>query len=208
MFEMLLLFASALALGLFFCALPDAVNTEAVRRGIKGGFRSAFFFELGSCIGDLAWAILAMIGLEFMATNSGFRVGLGLLGTLLLFFLAYRTFRDALHLEMNRAAICREGSEFMTGALVSLTNPVYLAFWLGIGGSYIALVTPNPVLLDLVVFLSGYMSGSVIWCFLFSGMVAYGRRYLSQHLFRTVYLVCGALLVFFGTVLLWDTLIG
>lgn len=94
----------------------------------------------------------------------------------------------------------------MTGALLSLTNLVDLAFWLGIGGSYIALLAPNPVLLDLVVFLLGYMSGSVIWCFLFSRIVAYGRRYLSQRLFRTVNFVCGALLVFFGTVLLWDTL--
>jgi chemosensory pili system protein ChpE len=206
MFEMLLLFASASALGLLFCSLPDAVNTEAVRRGIKGGFRPAFFFELGSCIGDLVWALLAVIGLEFIVTDPSFRVGLGLLGTLLLFLLAYHTLRDALRLEMDRTAICREGSEFMTGALLSLTNLVDLAFWLGIGGSYIALLAPNPVLLDLVVFLLGYMSGSVIWCFLFSRIVAYGRRYLSQRLFRTVNFVCGALLVFFGTVLLWDTL--
>lgn len=202
--ELLLLFASALVLGLIFCLLPDAVNTEAFRRGVKGGFRPAFSLELGSCVGDLVWAVIALIGLAFLVEDRNIQVALGLMGALMLFYLAFQAFKDVSLPKIDRVKVISGRTEFMTGMAVSLCNPMQLAFWLGIGGSAISVLDPNPVLLDLIVFLLGYMTGSVAWCFLFPGLVAYGRRYLNPRLLRTVYMLCGVVLVYFGLTILWS----
>jgi chemosensory pili system protein ChpE len=200
--ESVLLFASALVLGLIFSALPDAVNTEAFRRGVKGGFRPAFFLELGSCIGDMVWAVFALIGIAFLMGDRNIQVALGLIGASMLFYLAYRAFMDISHDVIDRPKGISSTWDFVTGMAVSLCNPMELALWLGIGGSAISVAFPDPVLSDFILFLAGYMTGSVIWCFLFTGLVVYGRRFLDHRLFRTVHLLCGLALVYLGLTIL------
>ena len=41
------------------CLSVGPVNAEALRRGLRGGFRAALAVELGSCVGDGLWAALA-----------------------------------------------------------------------------------------------------------------------------------------------------
>ena len=159
MSESILLYASALVLGLIFCALPDAVNTEAFRRGVKGGFKPAFSLELGSCIGDLAWAVVALTGLAILVRDRNIQIALSLIGAAMLFYLAYRAFRDVCLTDIEGVRVDSGGREFVAGMIVSLCNPMELAFWLGIGGSAISVIVPNPVLNDFIIFLLGYMTG-------------------------------------------------
>jgi chemosensory pili system protein ChpE len=202
--EVFLLYASAMVLGLILCILPDAVNTEAFRRGVKGGFRPAFSLELGSCVGDLVWAVIALIGLTFLVEDRNVQVALGLIGASILFYLAFRAFKDLSPTPIDCVKVRSGGREFLTGMAVSLCNPMELAFWLGIGGSAIAVIVPNPTMTDFIVFLLGFMSGSVVWCFLFAMMITFGRRYLDLRLFRTICLLCGIVLVYLGLTILWS----
>ncbi|HEY3418992.1 MAG TPA: LysE family transporter [Methanomassiliicoccales archaeon] len=84
MFELVLLFASAFVVGLIYCGLPGAISTEALRRGVKGGFRPAASLEIGSCVGDFTWAAIALVGLSFLVQDSNVRTVLGLFGGSLL----------------------------------------------------------------------------------------------------------------------------
>jgi chemosensory pili system protein ChpE len=43
------LVVSAVGLGFAYAALPGAVNAEALRRGMAGGYRSAFQVHAGGC---------------------------------------------------------------------------------------------------------------------------------------------------------------
>jgi chemosensory pili system protein ChpE/L-lysine exporter family protein LysE/ArgO len=83
-FELVLLFASAFVVGLIYCGLPGAISTEALRRGVKGGFRPAASLEIGSCVGDFTWAAIALVGLSFLVQDSNVRTVLGLFGGSLL----------------------------------------------------------------------------------------------------------------------------
>ena len=46
----IILLATAIGLGIAYAATPGAVNTEALRRGVAHGARSAFLVETGSLI--------------------------------------------------------------------------------------------------------------------------------------------------------------
>ena len=86
------LFAYAFGLGLVFNATPGAVFTETLRRGVRGGFGPALAVQIGSLVGDAAWAVLGLVGVGALfqlsearlaltdATRTVLANGLGLLG--------------------------------------------------------------------------------------------------------------------------------
>ncbi|QLH75536.1 MAG: LysE family transporter [Methanomassiliicoccales archaeon] len=205
MFE--ILFISALGLSLLMCATPGAVNTEALRRGVAGGFRRAFMLEIGSCIGDLFWASLALVGLAFLTENSTLRIALGIGGSALLLYLAYKGIMDARRCEMPEVPENLGKDDLTTGALISLGNPFQLAFWVGIGGTAIAVIVPDPETIHYMVFFLGYTSGLLVFSILYSSLVAYGRRYITPKLFQIINILCALVLVYFALSLIYATFI-
>src|SRR5262245_59864534 len=90
------LFAPAFALGFLLCLLPGAASAEAIRRGVARGFRSAVVFELGTLIGDAAWAVLALAGAAVLVQNRLVRLLLSIVGAAVLLRLATLALRDAM----------------------------------------------------------------------------------------------------------------
>lgn len=204
------LFLSAFALGIAFCAPPGAVTAEALRRGLARGFRPALLLELGSLVGDATWAAIALVGASVLVQSGPVRVLLGVAGAFFLLRLAWGALREA---RDGRAPIgdLARGSgrgDFTAGAVVSLTNPFTIAFWVSVGGAIAATGVDDPTARHFVVFFTGFMSAAVLWCFFVSGLIGWGRRLLSASFFRWVNLTCAVALAFFGLRLLMETLGG
>ena len=87
---------TALALGLAYAAVPGAVNTEALRRGLAGGFRPAALVETGAIVGDTAWAVVGLGGAAALARFDAVTLALGLVGGGFLLALARSAFLAAL----------------------------------------------------------------------------------------------------------------
>jgi threonine/homoserine/homoserine lactone efflux protein len=204
----LLVFASAFGIGLAFCAPPGAITAEAIRRGLAGGFWPVFLLELGSLIGDATWAGIALVGAAFLVQNQPIRIILGLLGAALLFRLSWSALQAARRPPELKVAGTSHRGNFATGAMLALTNPLSVAFWVGVGAGLVQSIVPHPGLNDYVAFYAGYMLACVLWCFGFSAVIAYGRRTLSPRLFRIINAVCGTALVGFGIQLLRGVLLA
>jgi hypothetical protein len=56
--------------------------------------------------------------------------------------------------------------------------------------------------------MAGYMAGSVVWSLGYSGLLAYGRRFLTKRLFQAIYVVCGMVLVLFAVMIFWSSING
>jgi chemosensory pili system protein ChpE len=193
-----ILFLSAFGIGLAFCAPPGAVTAEAIRRGLAGGFRPAFLLELGSLVGDATWAGIALVGAAVLVQSGPIRVGLGIIGTALLLRIGILSLRDAWRGTETKATEALPGGAFAVGAALSLSNPLSVAFWVGVGGGAVQALVPNPNPSDFVIFYAGFMLACVCWCFFFSALVAFGRFILRPSFFRAVNGVCGLVLVAFG----------
>ena len=92
---MIELFTSALALGFLFNAVPGAIFTESLRRGLQGGFKSALYVQFGSLVGDLTWAVLGLGGAAVLFEVTAIKIPLAIFGGLLLAWLAFNSFIDA-----------------------------------------------------------------------------------------------------------------
>jgi chemosensory pili system protein ChpE len=189
------LFASAFALGILLCVLPGALTIEALRRGLARGFRSVLVLELGSLVGDAAWAAVALLGAAVLTRNRVARVLLASFGTLFLFRLAWIALRDAW---TGAVPVAGRG-------VISLANPSHLVFWLGVGGAVVSAGIVEPEARHFIVFFAGFMFACVLWCFTAAGAIALGGRAVTPAALRWVNAGCGVCLGWFGLRLLAGT---
>ena len=195
------LFSFAFGLGIAFCAPPGTLTAEALRRGIARGFRSVLLVELGSLVGDATWAAIALVGAAFLVQNNVARVLLGGVGIFFLLYLSYHSIRDAIAGTMPKSEVAGSRGDLITGALLSLTNPLTIGFWVGVGGGVVSTVVPHPSPNDFAVFYAGFMLACIFWCFFFSALVALGRQLLRPSFFRAINALCGVGLAYFAVVL-------
>jgi threonine/homoserine/homoserine lactone efflux protein len=204
----MLLFLTAFGLGLAFFASPGAVTAQLLRRGLEYGFFSALFLQLGALIGVTLWAMIAFIGAAFLVQYVLARVLLGTVGTLLLLLLAWQALRAAYRGKIDKAKASSIRGDFALGAAISLANPLPIAFWLGIGSTVMTTggkASPDPH--TLVIFLGGFLSSALLWCFFLAALIAWGRRFVTPLFFRFVNLICGLVLDLFAFRLLWSTIL-
>ena len=203
------LFIATVGLGLAYCATPGAVNTESLRRGMVRGFWPALLVQLGSLIGDLLWAQIALTGLAISLRNDSLRLVLGVAGGCFLLRLAWKAV-GATQLGARRETVPGAGEasgrgDFLTGAFFSLANPFALAFWLGMGSGVAATAASSARGESLVVFIAGFALGALLWCVAAAAAFAWGRRLLRPAIVRWIDVACGAALGYFGLRLLWQT---
>lgn len=183
----------ALALSMLYSIIPDAVNTEALRRSFSGGFHRGVMVELGSVIGDVVWAVLAMTGLAVIIGIGYVRVGIGILGCALLIYLAWSALQDA-KIIVPDGFEKRKRGDFVTGALISLSNPLALVFWISMGGIVVEMLAVGGEV-GLFAFFGGFLIGVLSWCLLFPWAIECSRKYVSAKSMRAINALCAVLLL-------------
>ena len=192
------LFISSFILAIAFCAPPGVVTAETVRRGFARGFWPALLVQIGSLIGDSTWAILAIAGAAALVQNWIVRVALSLLGIGFLIHLAFKAIKDSRsEIVLDQNSISERG-DLATGAMLSLSNPFAIAFWLGIGTSIFSTVPGTPQPSHYAIFFSAFYLGLILWCLFMAGLVAWGRRFITPNFFRRINLACGVALGYFA----------
>ncbi len=200
------LFLSAFALSLTFAVQPGVISFEAVRRGVAHGWGAALGVELGSLLGDGVWALIALLGASVLFQNRILTLVLGLFGCALLLRFAWDAWR-ASRVEISAEATeSSRSNHLVAGALLSLTNPQNVTYWLGMSGAIIGIGFLDPEPIHLAVFFSGFMLAQVCWCFFFATVVEFARHRLNQRLFRWINLACAIVLAWMGCTLLLQTL--
>jgi threonine/homoserine/homoserine lactone efflux protein len=203
----MLLFVSAFGLGLALFATPGAITAQLLRGLGQRGFRWALLLQLGALIGLILWALIAFVGAAFLVQNMLARVVLGATGVLLLLWLAWQALRDAYRGRGGETKAANVRGDFALGAALTLANPFPVVFWLSILPTLIATGQVSFDLKEIMVFFAGFLVSALLWSVFMSGMIAWGRRFVTPVFFRLINLVCGLSLGFFALKLLWSTLI-
>jgi threonine/homoserine/homoserine lactone efflux protein len=194
---------TAFTFGVAYTAAPGAVNTESLRRGLARGFRPALLVQLGSLVGDLGWAALALAGLSLVLQDRPIQLALGIAGGCFLLRLAWNAFQQAWRGGLPLAHGQTGRGDFATGLFFSVANPFGLAFWSAVGGGLGALGIVGAAASSI--FLLAFAAGAIVWCFLAAVAIAWTQRRLGQKIQRLTHAAAGSLLAYFGLRLLWET---
>ncbi|AKJ28159.1 LysE family translocator [Caldimonas brevitalea] len=188
---MLTLFTAAIVLGFVFNAAPGAVFAETVRQGVHGGFKPAFAVQLGSLVGDALWAVLGLAGVGLLLQSPALRLPIGVAGVVYLLWLAWDSWRAANQEFKVDAGGAVEGRRALrAGVLLSVTNPQNIAYWAALGSAMGAVGVHQPTTTDYGVFFAGFMTSSVLWCFICAALVDRVFRGVGRHWARATYRAC------------------
>jgi chemosensory pili system protein ChpE len=200
----------AILMGIAFAAPPGAVTAETFRRGARGGFALALGVQLGSLVGDVTYALLALAGLAALAQNSTLQFALGAFGALFLMYLAWSSFTSPLTpaplpspdelLRRGERGLGERGevAAFLSGMAISLANPWAIAFWLSLGGVLASLGVVGASTPQIAVFFASFMFGVILWSLALAVIVGHLRGLMRPAIFRVVSIVCGVALGGFG----------
>ena len=204
------LLLSAFLLGLFFNLIPGAVLAESLRRGMRGGFTPAFEVMIGSLVGDFAWAVLGLTGAAALFTLAWVETPLALAGAGLLLWLAWQCLRDGQSPmpAYPPDAPSADRSAIVVGAALSLSNPLNITYWAALGGTITALGVSDPGWGAFLVFLSGFMAASILYCFVSAAAIAWTRRRIGATGWLVVHLVCAVGLAGFAITIAYRILLA
>jgi len=197
---------SAVGLGFAYAALPGAVNAEALRRGMAGGFRRAFLVHAGGTLGAGFWAVVALTGASLIARYEAITIALGVIGAAFLIRLTIIAIRGALGNELPRAEAPKSGADLTVGLVVGIANPAGIPFWTGLASDVV--LRGDDSSLDprrAGLFVACVLIGSLLWGLTLAGLIAWGRQYLNVGFFRVVNGLCAVAFGYFALQLLWTT---
>jgi chemosensory pili system protein ChpE len=199
-----LLLITAFGLGLIMAFVPGAVFCEALALGFRRGFRPVLSLELGASAGDAVWAIIALVGLAFLVQDPMAKLGLGVVGSSFLVYLAYKMLTEHRKCTDDEAGGSTRNA-FITGAIISFASPFQIAFWLGIGASTILVLVSEPQTIHYIIFFISYTIGSCLGGTVTAALVAYGRRFVKPRLFQVINIICAVFMFYLAASLLWNT---
>ncbi len=191
-------------LSLSLCLDIGLVNVAMLSLTLSHGFRPGFWLGLGSCVGDLAYAALALAGMAVLLQFEAVRWVVWIGGGAVLLYLTWKMAREALAPasapadagdgEAPRASARRS---FVRGIVLAMSSPSAILWFAAVGGALIAkagATTPATA----SVFLSGFFLGGLAWTLFLCTLASHGRKRAGAGLMRACHVVSALLFAYFS----------
>lgn len=191
-------FFSYLLLGLSLSAPIGPVNAAQLDKGIRGGFMHAWLVGIGAVAADILYMLLVYFGVVHFLNTSFMKTFLWLFGFFILMYTGIDSIKQAGKVSLSDM----RGGEplmksFLTGFIMSVTNPLSILFWLGIYGSVLAQAASAGTQ-DLIVHSSGVISGLVLWDITMAGFASVFRKLLTERILVWISILSGISLIGFA----------
>ena len=187
----MIFFIQAFILGLLFNATPGVVFTETIKRGINGGFFPALYVQIGSLAGDALWAILGLLGIGILLNIDILKFPLSIIGIIYLIYLAYDSFISS-NIKYEKIVVSKsiKNNALKSGIFLSITNPQNIAYWAALGSSFGALGIAEPQTSHYFIFFFGFISSSILWCFVCALAVEKIFKYTNSVIKKYIFRIC------------------
>jgi chemosensory pili system protein ChpE len=193
----MIFFIQAFILGLLFNAAPGVVFTETIKRGINGGFFPALYVQIGSLAGDALWAILGLFGIGILLNIDILKYPLSIIGIIYLIYLAYDSFISS-NVKYEKIVVSKsiKNNALKSGVFLSITNPQNIAYWAALGSSFGALGIAEPQTSHYFIFFFGFISSSILWCFVCALAVEKIFKYTNSIIKKYIFRICAIVFLY------------
>ena len=193
----------------FFAAIPiGATQIEIAKRSFNNHLRAAYMVVAGSVSSDLMYGFIALFGIAPFLKSKIVLAVFGIIATLILWFLAYLTFRDAKKpniFDLSHPMLKSKRLSFVTGFSLAVTNPMMIFWWL-IGVRIIkdfGLVTDFNFDISLLFLFTGAI-GLATYLSILTNVLHWAKKFISNDMIRKVYYVLGTVLVLLSLYFLYN----
>ncbi|WP_289367693.1 LysE family transporter [Pantoea stewartii] len=195
-------FSTGFFLSLSLCLDIGIANIAMITLAMQRGYFQGFSLGIGTCIGDLFYAVLALAGmavlLQFEIVRWIIWAGGGLLltgFTVKMLMAAFSTVNDIDTSQVTvRLSLFRE---FRRGIVLALSSPTAILWFATVGGALISRFGEQN-LTGTTLFLSGFFLAGVIWTGVLCLVGSVGGRLLEQKLLRYSYMLSALIFACFA----------
>jgi threonine/homoserine/homoserine lactone efflux protein len=198
--SLLTVFVGSFAIGFSGAMMPGPMLTVTIREAARRGFWAGPLVVLGHGLLELSLVVALVLGLSALFAKPLFMGVVGLLGGAILLWMAWGMLRNVrtLSLSLEARGAVRAGP-VGSGIITSLSNPYWTLWWATVGLSYLTL-TSGTGWRGPTFFFTGHILSDLVWYSLVSAILHFGRRFLSDRVYRFLVGGCALLLVYFGAV--------
>jgi len=196
-------FWNGFLLSLSLCLDLGIVNLAVLEVSLQRGGTAGFLLGIGSCLGDLIYFTLVLLGASVLLEAAPVRWSLWILGTGALLLLAWRMARDVIRpnpVTFNgrpELSVRDRTNLLFTGIGMALASPTAIIWFAAVGGSVIAASAGDQN--SRWRFGTGFATAGITWAALF----AYGTaslRALGPGIVRGLSLVSALFFFYFAGV--------
>ncbi|MBU9628709.1 LysE family translocator [Burkholderia multivorans] len=191
-------------LSLSLCLDIGLVNVAMLSLTLSHGFRPGFWLGVGSCVGDLVYAALALAGMAVLLQFEPVRWVVWIGGGAVLLFLTWKMAREALSpaaapdrdadVAPPRASARRS---FVRGMLLAMSSPSAILWFAAVGGALIAKAGATSAA-TASIFLSGFFLGGLAWTLFMCTLASHGRKRAGARLMRACHVASALLFAYFS----------
>lgn len=199
-----------LLFGFIMSAPVGPVNIIVLQRSLFGRARDGFVIGLGAAFGDLFWAILAVLGLDYISQMvEENAVTFRLVGGAVLSVIAVKIWQAEPHIDRT-LILGKVKRTFATTLAVTLANPAILGGFLGFfsaAGIGDLGATGRRPLVDGSMLVLGVFFGAALWWAVFSALGKLLRDKIDDAILRFVNRLSAAAIGVFAVVVAASTLV-
>ncbi|WP_379131242.1 LysE family translocator [Paenibacillus sp. sgz500958] len=187
-------------LGLSLSAPIGPINAAQLDKGIRGGFWHAWFIGLGAVCADIIYMLLVYFGVIHLLDSPFVKAFLWLFGFFVLLYSGFESIKDSGRTSFSgtRGIAAPLGRSFLSGFLLSLSNPLSILFWLGIYGSVLAKAAAEYPMQQLLLYSGAIVIGILVWDVTMAASSSIFRRLLTERVLKAIAVLSGLSLIGFG----------
>jgi len=194
---------SAVILGFVVAIPPGSVTVVAGLRAIQCGFKNSLVFTCGSSLADIFYLLLVYYGFaNIISGNQTFKIVFGIICAGILIIFGVTSLLSARNTQSNKLGNFQINplATFISGILVTLTNPMTIAGWIGIAGNFFSLWNKDfPPSKNMgVVTIVLIMAGVLIWFVPLLFIISRFKKIINEKLKMYLIMISGIFLIAFG----------
>jgi threonine/homoserine/homoserine lactone efflux protein len=212
-------FIKAFLLGLSGAVMPGPLLTVDINESFRRGYKAGPLLVLGHGLLELLLILGFIFGLDTLLIKPLVKGCVALVGGLVLFWMGGGMVREAwqnrVTLELTTQGVASEKSLILMGALVSMSNPYWILWWVTVGIASMTLPDSTLTLLNGTlgrweaffvpgIFLTGHLLADLVWYSGVSFLVVKGKKVISDQAYCVIIIICGIFLIYFAVSFIWS----
>ncbi len=194
------IFITSFVVALSGALVPGPVLALTINGATQRGFWAGPIIVLGHAIPEILVVIALSRGASELMGSNLFSGIVGLTGGVILIGIGVLSIKRGRKISLQMTATKspnRSRMLILSGALASISNPYWFIWWATIGTTY-TVWSLKMGIPGVVSFFSGHILGDLAWFALVSLIIARGRKFLSNTIYRGLLIACGIALLALG----------
>lgn len=173
---------------------PGPLTVATASWGIKKGWRAGLEISLGHTLIEFPIVLAIGLGLMNFLKSEKLYFFLGIFGGIFLFLFGILTIRDAFSYNLNTSIKERFSFPLFTGITLSVFNPYFLIWWLGIGTPLIYEAIKKNGFLGLPILYIFHVSLDYFWLIFIAALSSFAKK----KIYRYLLFIFGIIIIYFG----------